>query len=187
MDELRDRRPDDDASLLAATAGGDSAAFAAFYRRHLSAVLAVLVAETDDRELAADLASEVFAAALLQARDYRPDRETALPWLSAIARNKARDSQRRGRAEQRARRRLGIPREPIEDADLERVDELIAASGVAQLLQKLPEQQRVAVHARVVQERDYAEIAAAAGVSEQTVRQRVSRGLSWLRRQTKGA
>jgi len=120
------RQPDDDAALLAASARGERAAFAAFYRRHLAGVLAVLVAETRDRELAADLTAEVFAAALLAAGRYRAEHPTALPWLCGIARHKARDSLRRGRAEERARRRLGIPREPVEDRDLERVDELVS-------------------------------------------------------------
>jgi DNA-directed RNA polymerase specialized sigma24 family protein len=80
----------DDAALLAASAVGKRDAFAVFYRRHLAGVLAVLVKETRDRELAADLAAEVFAAALLAAGRYRPEHETALPWLSAIAHHKAR-------------------------------------------------------------------------------------------------
>jgi RNA polymerase sigma factor (sigma-70 family) len=176
----------DDAELLAASAGGERDAFAVFYRRHLGGVLAALIGETGDRELAADLAGEVFAAALLGAGRYRPEQSTALPWLCAIARHKARDSQRRGRAEERARRRLGIPREQLEDHDLERVDELVGQSGaVLGLIEQLPEAQRVAVRARVIEERDYPEIAVAVGSSEQAVRQRVSRALSWLRRQTK--
>lgn len=182
MDEPRN--PTDDAVLLAASAAGERDAFARFYRRHLSGVLAVLVGETGDRELAAELAAEVFAAALLGAEGYRPVYPTALPWLAAIARHKARDSQRRGRAEERARRRLGIPREPLDDHDLERVDELVGQSStVLGLVDQLPEAQRVAVRARVIEERDYAEIAAELGSTEQAVRQRVSRALSWLRKQ----
>ncbi len=56
-----------DAELLAAAHAGDGEAFAAFYRRHLAEVLAYLRRETGDRELAADLAAEVFAAVLLSA------------------------------------------------------------------------------------------------------------------------
>jgi len=180
------KHPTDDASLLAASAAGGRDAFAVFYRRHLAGVLSVLVGETGDSELAADLAAEVFAAALLGAGRYRPEYPTAMPWLSAIARHKARDSQRRGRAEERARRRLGIPREPLDDQDLERVDELVGQSAaVLGLVDQLPEAQRVAVRARVIEERDYPEIASAVGSTEQAVRQRVSRALSWLRRQAK--
>src|SRR6202034_2211053 len=100
-----------DETLLAASATGDRAAFASFYRRHLAAVLGFLLRETRDRELAADLAAEVFATALLAAPRYRPEYASALPWLCGIARFKASESRRRGHAEDRARRRLGIPRE----------------------------------------------------------------------------
>src|ERR1035441_3685131 len=98
MDESR--QVVDDAALLAASAAGERDAFALFYRRHLAGVLAVLVKATGDRELAADLAAEVFAAALIAAGRYRPGHETALRWLSAIERQKARDSTRRGGAEE---------------------------------------------------------------------------------------
>jgi DNA-directed RNA polymerase specialized sigma24 family protein len=37
----------------------------------------------------------------------------------------------------------------------------------------------------VIEERDYPEIAAQLGSTEQAVRQRVSRALSWLRKQAK--
>lgn len=177
---------DTDEKLLAASAGGERDAFAVFYRRHLSAVVAVLLSETRDRELAGDLAAEVFAAALLGAGGYRPDRPTALPWLSGIVRHKARDSVRRGRAEDRARRRLGVPREQLDDQDLERVEDLAAASGeLLALVEQLPRAQRLALHARVVEERDYRDIAADLGSSETAVRARVSRALSWLRVKTK--
>ena len=173
----------DDAALLAASTAGDRRAFAALYRRHLPAVLAVLVAETQDRELAAELTAEVFAAALLAAPRYRPDHSSALPWLAGIARHKARDSVRRGRAEERARKRLGIPREPVEDRDLERVEELASQAGaLLALLEQLPPRQQVALRARVIEERSYREIATATGSSEAAVRQQVSRALAWLRK-----
>jgi RNA polymerase sigma factor (sigma-70 family) len=172
----------EDRELLAATARGERDAFAALYRRHLASVVAVLVAETRDRELAAELTGEVFAAALLSARRYVAEHATASPWLAGIARNKARDSLRRGRAEQRARRRLGIAQDPVTDADLERVDELASLGDrMLGLLGGLPEAQRLAVQARVIEEREYAQIAATSGVSEALVRQRVRRGLARLR------
>jgi RNA polymerase sigma factor (sigma-70 family) len=171
-----------DAALLAATARGDREAFAVFYRRHLSAVVAFLVRETGDRELAGDLAGEVFCAALLGCGRYRAEHSSSLPWLCGIARNKVSESRRRGRAEDRARRALGVPRESLTDEDLERVDELAElGSGVLGLLQELPAAQRQAVEARVLEERSYQEIAASSGSSEPAVRQNVSRALTWLR------
>jgi RNA polymerase sigma factor (sigma-70 family) len=172
----------DDAALLAGSARGDREAFALFYRRHLPAVVAFLVRETGDRELAGDLAGEVFCAALLGCARYRAEYESALPWLCGIARFKVAESRRRGRVEDRARRRLGVPRETLVDADLERVEELAAkGSGVLALLDALPRAQAEAVRARVIEERSYGEIAAASGSTEPAVRQNVSRALAWLR------
>jgi RNA polymerase sigma factor (sigma-70 family) len=92
----------DDAQLLAARSHGDADAFAAFYRRHLPRVVAFALRATGDRELAADLTGEVFAAALAACGRYRADHETAAPWLLGIAQNKLRESRRRGRVEDAA-------------------------------------------------------------------------------------
>jgi hypothetical protein len=70
-----------DHELLSGIAGCDGEVFSAFYRRHLPRVLAYLVRETGDREVAADLTAEVFAAVMLAARRYRRKHETAVPWL----------------------------------------------------------------------------------------------------------
>ena len=175
-----------DGQLLAATQRGDGAAFGVFYRRHLPAVLRRLLAQTGDREVTADLAAEVFATVLVSAHRYR-DREdgTAGPWLRGIADNKLRESRRRGRVEDRARRRLGLEPEALTDRDLERVDELAGAPEVLGLVEGLPERQRLAVRARIIDERDYAEIAAELECSPMVVRQQVSRGLSRLRERLK--
>jgi RNA polymerase sigma factor (sigma-70 family) len=176
------RTEDDDTTLLRASARGERQAFALFYRRHLAAVVGFLLRESGDRELAADLAAEVFATALLAAGRYRPEHPSALPWLCGIARHKLRESRRRGRAENRARLRLGIPAESLEDEDLARVEELAGeGASVLALLQQLPAVQRQALQARVIEGRDYDEIAREIGTSQAAVRQRVSRALLWLR------
>jgi RNA polymerase sigma factor (sigma-70 family) len=174
-----------DGELLTATADGDGAAFAAFYRRHLAAVVGYLVRETRNREVAADLTAEVFSAVLLSADRFRARGEgSAAPWVRGIAQNKLLESRRRGRVEDRARRRLAIDPEELLDDDLARVDELAAADGAAlALLGELPEAERTAVQARVIEEREYAEIAEQLQTSKLVVRQRVSRGLTRLRHQ----
>lgn len=173
-----------DGELLRATVRGERQAFAAFYRRHLPAVLAYLMRVGANRELAGDLAAEVFAAALLGAERYQPRYSSALPWLCGIARRKLADTHRRGRVEDRARRRLGVPRELLEDADLERTVELASSDrSLSALVEQLPPRQREALLARVVEEHDYAEIAAAQGASEAAARQNVRRALAWLRAQ----
>jgi len=173
----------DDAQLLAATARGDPDAYATFYRRHLPRVVAFSLRATGDRELAADLTGEVFAVALAACGRYRPEHDTAAPWLLGIAHNKLRESRRRGRVEDATRRRLRIGPLALTDADLERVDELAAQdiAGVAAAVEDLPSQEREAVTARVIDEREYREIAAQLRCSESVVRQRVSRGLARMR------
>lgn len=179
-----DQRTDGD--LLAAVVAGEGAAFATFYRRHLPLVVGFLLRETRDREVTADLTAEVFAAVFLFARRFRargPD--SARPWVLGIARNKLRESRRRGRVEDRARRRLGFEPEALDDFDLARVDELAAGSGRAalELVEQLPPRQREAVRSRVLEEREYDEIARSLQCSELVVRQNVSRGLARLRDQ----
>jgi DNA-directed RNA polymerase specialized sigma24 family protein len=70
-------------------------AFGAFYERHERLVLGYFVRRTRNAELAADLAAETFAAALLSARRYRPGAAPASAWLLGIARNVLAGSARR--------------------------------------------------------------------------------------------
>jgi RNA polymerase sigma factor (sigma-70 family) len=175
-----DPRGDDE--LLVATAAGDGTAFAAFYRRHVAEVLAFLARRVDSEEVAADLAGETFAAALLACERYRPDEAPALAWLLGIARNKLRESARCRRVEIEARKRLGVPAIAFDDEDLLRVQELVGVGDRAlELLDGLPAAQRDAVRARVVDELGYEQLALELGHSQQVIRQHVSRGLRSLR------
>ena len=78
----------------------------------------------------------------------------------------------------------------LTDEALERVEALATADASAQFLREgleaLPADQREAVLARVLDEQDYAEIAATARTSESVVRKRVSRGLAGLRSRLEG-
>jgi len=168
-----------DADLLAA-ARRDPEAFAAFYRRHERLVLGWLMRQTGRPELAADLAAEAFAAAYLASGRFRPGEQPAAAWLLGIARNKLRESARRGRIEERARRRLGLERIALDDADLARVEALDGT--LLALLDELPPEQRDAVRAHVLDDEAYAALAARLDVTAATVRKRVSRGLTTLRR-----
>jgi RNA polymerase sigma-70 factor (ECF subfamily) len=68
----------------------------------------------------------------------------------------------------------------VDDAALARIEALDDAPALAALA-TLPDEQRLAIEARVLAEASYAEIAAALETSEQVVRKRVSRGLAALR------
>jgi RNA polymerase sigma-70 factor (ECF subfamily) len=175
-------RIDDDVLLVVRVARGDGAAFGVLYGRYLPLVLRWCLRQTGNRELAADLTAEVFAAALIASPRYQAGRGSVGAWLLGIANNKLRESQRRRRVENAARRRLGIGPLTLTDEALERVEELASLdSGMTALLETLPEDQREAVVQRVIAERSYEDIADELRCSASVVRQRVSRGLRTMR------
>lgn len=164
---------------------GAADAFGIFYQRHLPWVLQWLVGRVRDRELAADLAGEVFASALHARASFDPGRGAAEPWLQTIARNVLVDSIRHGRVQDRARRELGFAPLALTDDDLAHIDALIdqarGATPATAALDALPPEQSAAVRARVLSEEDYEDIAGRLKCSPAVVRQRVSRGLRTMR------
>jgi RNA polymerase sigma factor (sigma-70 family) len=171
-----------DEELLALTPE-DPDAFGKFYDRFEAEVLAFFWRATHRADLAADLTAEVFAAALASAPTFRPELGRARAWLFGIARHELADTWERGRVEDRARRRLALEPLVLSDEALERIEELGSGTcnGALRLLEDLPEDQRAAVTGRVVEDRDYAELARRLACSESVVRKRVSRGLRNLR------
>jgi RNA polymerase sigma-70 factor (ECF subfamily) len=188
MDAAGDPRPDTE--LLAAALAGEGEAFGAFYRRHVRRITAFHLARTHAAHDAADLTAETFAAALGALDRFDPHRGEPVAWLFGIARNCLAALRRRGVVEDRARRRMGLPRIDLDDAALERVESAVSAELVRVELREgfdaLPPDQRDAVVLRVLLDHDYAEVASASGVSEAVVRKRVSRGLSAMRARLAG-
>lgn len=168
-----------DEQLLAA-ARAEPEAFAAFYRRHARPLASYFLRRTREAEPAADLTAETFAAALDGCARFDAARGPAVAWLYGIARHQLAAAHRRGSVDDRARRRLGMEPVVLDDAALAQV-EAAADEDAAAVLERLPPDQRDAVRARVLDEREYGEIALAAQTSESVIRKRVSRGLAGLR------
>lgn len=176
-----------DGQALLSAARADAQAFAAFYRHFERPVLGFFMRATGRAELAADLTAETFARALESVAAYDPARGRADQWLFGIARNVLGSSYRVGRVESAARERLGLPRLILDDHASATIARLTAPDEQATVaLAELPEEQRRAIHARVVHDREYAEIAGELRCSEAVVRQRVSRGLRTLRARLAG-
>jgi RNA polymerase sigma factor (sigma-70 family) len=179
------RHPDTktDRQLLEEARGGHGEVFEIVYRRHHAVVLAFLARRVQQPELAADLLAETFASLLALVRD--PQRAVPpipIAWLLVTARNLLTDSHRRGTVDDRARRRLAMQPLVLDDRDLERVAEISAETDLLrELALLLDPDQLQALRARVLDERDYAEIAAQLKCSESVVRKRVSRALGVLR------
>lgn len=137
-----------DGELLIATAG-DPEAFGVFYRRHVRSVLAFFRRRVSSAEVALDLTAETFAAALEGSRRYELRPEPARGWLYGIAWNKFHEAQRQGRAEDSARRALGMAPIVLSDEGIERI-EALAGGAALEVLETLPAGVRDAVRARVV-------------------------------------
>jgi RNA polymerase sigma-70 factor, ECF subfamily len=109
----------------------------------------------------------------------------ALSWLYTIAARRLADYHRRGAVEARMRRRVAMRTPRVSDDDAAMI-RLLADDAARTLLDELPAEQRQAVAVRVVDEREYSELADELETSEAALRQRVSRGLAALRRRLGG-
>jgi RNA polymerase sigma-70 factor (ECF subfamily) len=172
-----------DGQLLERTRAGDREAFGVLYERRHELVLAFLLKRTRNPEVAMDLMAETFAAALLALADRPPAIDgSAAPWLLTIARNAMVDSYRRGSVESAARQRLALEPVEIGDSDIERVLHVAAETDLLiELATELPADQFDALRARVLDDRDYGEIAQQLQCSTAVVRKRVSRAIATLR------
>jgi RNA polymerase sigma factor (sigma-70 family) len=165
----------------------DAQALGVFYDRYEDPLLRFFRRASGRADLAADLTAEVFAAALGSLGQFRPELGSARAWLFGIARHELAQTWRRRRVEAQARKRIGMEPILLSDEDLLRIDELVSDGNSLTLLEELSDDQRAAVAGRVLDERDYAELAVELECSEMVVRQRVSRGLRALRSRLGGA
>lgn len=165
--------------------GGGAQGFGLLYERRYRLVRGYLRRRVGPRpELVLDLVAETFARALERRHQFDPTRGSAIGWLLGIAHHVLVDAARRGRVADDSRRRLGMERVLVEDAQLELI-ERDSESDLQRALAALPVEQRQAVEGRILDEQPYAAIATQIGHSEQVVRKRVSRGLAALRRSIK--
>ncbi len=172
-----------DAELLALTPSVPDA-FDVFYVRHGQAILAYLWRHTRSQDVALDLTSETFAVALESVARYDPAKGDARGWLFGIAKITMLASYRQQSAETAARRRFGLTVTGYSDEDWEQAEARIDAAlpGLVAGIADLPRAERLAVIARVIEERDYSDIASSEQATEAAIRQRVKRGLGRLRK-----
>jgi RNA polymerase sigma-70 factor, ECF subfamily len=163
----------------------DDPGFSVLYRSAAHDVLVFFARRTYDPEAAADLMAETFAKAYLGRRRFRGSTEQeARAWLFGIARRRFAMYVRRGKAERRALRRLGLERPQLVEREYARIEELAGLDAMrgtlAEHLNRLAPAQRSALELRVVRELPYSDVANRLGISEQAARARVSRALRAL-------
>jgi RNA polymerase sigma-70 factor (ECF subfamily) len=163
----------------------DAQAFSDLYRCEGETVLLFMTRRTLDAELALELTAETFAIALRSWAKLRPlQREQQRAWLFTVATRQFFGYLRRSKVERRALQRLGIQVPVLQEDDLQRIENRAGLEElretVGRELERLSSSQCEALRLRVVQELPYSEVARTLGVSEQTARARVSRGLKAL-------
>jgi RNA polymerase sigma-70 factor (ECF subfamily) len=165
--------------------GGPLDDFAAFYADHAERVLVFLARRCLDPEVAVDLMAETFAQAYAARRRFRGSTDAeAAGWIFSIARHQLAGYFKRGRAERKAIRRVGIEVPPVEPEDIQRIEELAGLGplrgAVSEQFEQLSRDQREALQLRLIDELPYPDVARALSISEDTARARVSRGLRRL-------
>ena len=156
-----------EAALVRAAQNGDRAALGALYEQYSRMVHAILLAHVSYTD-AEDLVQEVFLRAIEQLRSLR-DPAAFGGWLATIARRSAVDFHRKVRPWQEARDAAGGAR-PDEEAF-----EILAA------LRALPKAYRETLIMRLVEGMNGPEIAARTGLTPESVRVNLCRGMKQLR------
>jgi RNA polymerase sigma factor (sigma-70 family) len=163
----------------------DLDAFQEFYVATAQRLIVFFTRRTLNAEVALDLTGETFAVALQRRAQFRGSTDAeAEGWLFAIARRQLSHFWRRGVAERKALAQVGMDPPSLGQAELDRIEELAGLPElrrrVRQAILGLSPQTAYAVTQRIVEEREYDDLAAELGVSQDVVRARVSRGLRAL-------
>src|SRR5215472_15730769 len=160
-------RTSDEDSLIAAAAEGDRTAFGELYVRYARMVHGILLSRVPAGD-AEDLVQDVFLSAMRQLRGLRTAADFR-GWLGAIARNRAMDYFRAARATA-----------PIEKAPVSRTA-TPDAFLVMERIRSLPEAYRETLIMRLVEGMTGPEIAERTGLTPESVRVNLCRGMKLLR------
>ncbi|MER6434066.1 RNA polymerase sigma factor [Streptomyces sp900105245] len=173
-----------DLSLHARIRAGDPEAFREIFKDHAQTVYRHAVRTTGDWAASQDVVSLTFLEAWRIRENLRDEGDTPRPWLMGIATNVLRNTARAGRRHERA-----LARSPVKEAVPDFADELIGritdgeqlAAAHAVLAQLRRSEQEVFTLC-VWSGLSYAEAAQALGVPVGTVRSRLARARSRLRK-----
>ncbi|WP_209649004.1 RNA polymerase sigma factor [Kibdelosporangium banguiense] len=173
-----------DAALWRRAASGNKAAFGELFERHAQAVWNHAYRLTGSWSLAEDLTSVTFMTAWRKLNEVTLVRDSALPWLYAVAGNLARSEYRSSGRFTRMLRRVPT-QEAIEDhaeSVADKVDGEARMRVVLDAIARLPKSERQAVELCLIGELPIAEAAAVLGLEEVSIRSRISRARSRLRK-----
>ena len=174
-----------DVQLLEACLAGDKQAFGTIVERYQSLICAIAYSATGDFALSEDLAQETFLVAWRRLSDLR-DRAKLQAWLCGIARNlinnwcrrRSRDIARQTQSLEAARGVQAKAPTPVQEA-VSREE----AAAVWRALAEIPETYREPLVLYYREQQSVERVAQALELSEDAVKQRLSRGRKMLRAQ----
>jgi RNA polymerase sigma factor (sigma-70 family) len=174
-----------DQELLAATAAGDGEAFAMFWRRHTSTVMAFGIHHCASSEDVADLVADTFLAAFRAAGRYRAQAATATPWLLGIATRLTSNQHRALARWRRGNQRVAGERPRFTGEEYEAVETAIDAARqaphVQAALRAMPVGERKVLELVAYGQLRPSEAAVALGISPNAARLRLARARRRLR------
>ncbi|MEV4312231.1 RNA polymerase sigma factor [Actinocrispum sp. NPDC049592] len=176
--------PHSDASLWRRAASGNKAAFGELFERHAQAVWNHAYRLTGSWSTAEDLTSITFMTAWRKLGEITLVRDSALPWLYAVAGNLARSEYRSSGRFARMLRRVPT-QEAVEDHAEQVADKVDSQSRMRRVLAavaKLPKSERQVVELCLIGELSTAEAAELLGLEEVSIRSRISRARARLRK-----
>jgi RNA polymerase sigma-70 factor (ECF subfamily) len=165
--------PHDERRLIRKARNGDRAAFGALYRQYASMVHGLLLARVPP-DVADDLLQEVFLKAMIQLNQLRDDDHFGA-WIAAIARNRAVDHHRHAREIQSSE---GL----LELLSMEPNYSLLSEAQLAlTVIRSLPDAYRETLTMRLAEGLSGPEIAVLTGLTPESVRVNLHRGMKLLR------
>jgi RNA polymerase sigma-70 factor (ECF subfamily) len=163
----------DERDLIRRARTGDRAAFGELYRRYAAMVHGLLLARVPP-DVADDLLQEVFLKAMLQLNQLRSDDHFGA-WIAAIARNRAVDHHRHAREMQSSE-------DLWELLSMEPDYSLLSEAQLAlTVIQSLPDAYRETLTMRLAEGLSGPEIAVLTGLTPESVRVNLHRGMKLLR------
>ena len=161
-----------DRELIRAVQAGDSSALTVLYRRYLPTVWRYVYWRVGrHRHVAEDVVSETFLAAIGQLRGFDPEGGSVAAWLTAIARHKLIDHQRRTDRERRAARDVQQRHQmdDCRDSPQSAAGAIETRERVMQTMHHLSDEERLMLEWKYVDRLAVREIAARLGRTEKAV------------------
>jgi RNA polymerase sigma-70 factor, ECF subfamily len=173
---LTDELPTDDARLVRAARDGDRSAFSELYARYARMVHAVALTRVATPADADDIVQDVFLTAFAKLRGLR-EADAFGGWLAAIARNRANGWRRKA---------LDVVELTETSVQSTQEDERAARHALA-TIRTLPDAYRETLLMRLVEGMTGPEIAARTGLTPDSVRVNLHRGMRLLREALEGS